>query len=139
MTEFVRRAVERFGLGAMVVDAELVEALVSAAWPGNVRQLENTVARLAALSSNNRLTLADFTAQAGAAAPVDALDDGETLDVTHAGPSLREQVEAFERGVINRALEQAAGNQSKTARQLGVSRVTLIDKLKKYGLTGKFK
>lgn len=139
VTEFVRRAVERFGLGAMVVDAELVEALASAPWPGNVRQLENTVARLAALSSNSRLTLADFTAQAVAAVPADANDDGEPLDAAYAGPSLREQVEAFERGVITRALEQAAGNQSKTARQLGVSRVTLIDKLKKYGLTGKFK
>ncbi len=139
VTEFVRRACERFGLGAMVVEPDLIEALAVAPWPGNVRQLENTVARLAALSNNNRLTLADLTAQTEAVTPPEALDDGEPIDDAHAGPSLREQVEAFERGVITRALAAAAGNQSKTARQLGVSRVTLIDKLKKYGLTGKFK
>jgi DNA-binding NtrC family response regulator len=70
-----------------------------------------------------------------------ASDDAEsdTSRDSGAGPSLREQVEAFERGLITRALEGAAGNQSKTARTLGVSRVTLIDKLKKYGLTGKFR
>lgn len=137
--EFARRAAERFGLGVMVIEPALIEALALAPWPGNVRQLENAVARLAALSSNNRLTLADFTAQL----TTDVHGEGPDVDAPEAfdeaGPSLREQVEAFERGVLTRALERAGGNQSKTARQLGVSRVTLIDKLKKYGLTGKFK
>ena len=50
------------------------------------------------------------------------------------GPSLREQVEAFERGLVARALDATGGNQSEAARRLGVSRVTLIDKMKKYGL-----
>jgi DNA-binding NtrC family response regulator len=44
------------------------------------------------------------------------------------GPSLREQVEAFERGLVARALDATGGNQSEAARRLGVSRVTLIDK-----------
>ena len=50
------------------------------------------------------------------------------------GPSLKEQVEAFERGLVARALDATGGNQSEAARRLGVSRVTLIDKMKKYGL-----
>lgn len=137
--EFARRAAERFGLGVMVIEPALVEALAHAPWPGNVRQLENAVARLAALSSNNRLTLADFTAQMTTEVSSEGLDVDAPEPFDEAGPSLREQVEAFERGVLTRALERAGGNQSKTARQLGVSRVTLIDKLKKYGLTGKFK
>jgi DNA-binding NtrC family response regulator len=66
--------------------------------------------------------------------------DEETLTEARdlaAGPSLREQVEAFERGIISRALEGCGGNQSEAARRLGVSRVTLIDKMKKYGLTSR--
>ena len=53
------------------------------------------------------------------------------------GPSLKEQVEAFERGLVGRALDATGGNQSEAARRLGVSRVTLIDKMKKYGLASK--
>ncbi|WP_224248390.1 helix-turn-helix domain-containing protein [Hyalangium gracile] len=48
--------------------------------------------------------------------------------------TLREQVAAFERSLIARALEEAGGNQSEAARRLGLTRVTLIDKLKRHGL-----
>ena len=59
--------------------------------------------------------------------------NGAAPDARH-GPSLKEQVEAFERGLVARALDGTGGNQSEAARRLGVSRVTLIDKMKKYGL-----
>jgi DNA-binding NtrC family response regulator len=132
--EFARRYGEKFGLGALAVDPALSDVLARERWPGNVRQLENMIARLAALSSGGALGLADFRAAAGEppaaepdATPAEPVDGG-------GGPSLREQVEAFERGVIARALDAAGGNQSEAARRLGVSRVTLIDKLKKYRL-----
>ncbi len=48
--------------------------------------------------------------------------------------SLREEVLAFERGVVERALEACAGNPSEAARRLGVSRMTLIEKMKRHGL-----
>jgi len=51
--------------------------------------------------------------------------------------SLRAQVGAFERALVAQALERHDGNQSAAARELQVSRVTLIDKLKKYGLLGR--
>ena len=66
----------------------------------------------------------------------DPADDHPAPDARH-GPSLKEQVEAFERGLVARALESTGGNQSEAARRLGVSRVTLIDKMKKYGLEKK--
>jgi two-component system response regulator AtoC len=49
---------------------------------------------------------------------------------------LREQVEALERSVIARTLSSVAGNQSEAARRLGLSRGSLIDRLKKYGFAG---
>jgi two-component system response regulator AtoC len=140
--EFARRYADRFGLGAVSLEPALIDALTRADWPGNVRQLENTIARLAALSTGGAITLADYQFASGAPAtsepppPVEA-DPGDEhaapLDARH-GPSLKEQVEAFERGLVARALENTGGNQSEAARRLGVSRVTLIDKMKKYHL-----
>jgi two-component system, NtrC family, response regulator AtoC len=135
--EFARRYGDRFGLGDISLEPALVDALVRTDWPGNVRQLENTIARLAALSTGGEITLADLESATGfrcepAPAPVD--DAAEPAPDARNGPSLKEQVEAFERGLVARALEATGGNQSEAARRLGVSRVTLIDKLKKYGL-----
>ncbi|HWM85427.1 MAG TPA: sigma-54 dependent transcriptional regulator [Kofleriaceae bacterium] len=138
-TEFARRYADKFELDDLRLAPDLVDALARADWPGNVRQLENTIARFAALSPGGEVGLSEFDASAGAppsrkpAAPDGG--DEEPAIAEGGGPSLREQVEAFERNVIARALTAAAGNQSETARRLGVSRVTLIDKLKKYGLS----
>jgi len=150
--EFGRRYGDRFGLGTITLDPALIDALVRADWPGNVRQLENTIARLAALSAGGTITLADYQAASGtepassAELPLatDSADTGDTGDEhshpvpdARGGPSLKEQVEAFERGLVGRALDSTGGNQSEAARRLGVSRVTLIDKMKKYGLEKK--
>jgi two-component system response regulator AtoC len=137
--EFARRYGERFGLDEILLEPALVDALAKTDWPGNVRQLENTIARLAALSAGGAITLADFRAAdtTGSAPPMVPSDTDEPPPDARNGPSLKEQVEAFERGLVARALDATSGNQSEAARRLGVSRVTLIDKMKKYGLAPK--
>jgi len=139
--EFARRYADRFGLGTVTLDPALIDALGHAEWPGNVRQLENTIARLAALSTGGAITLADYQAATGTQPEpepepdaIDAPPPAPLPPDARGGPSLKEQVEAFERGLVGRALESTGGNQSEAARRLGVSRVTLIDKMKKYGL-----
>jgi two-component system response regulator AtoC len=119
---FVRRYAARFELPQVTLTPALVEALVRRPWPGNVRELENTVARLLALSQ-------------GGLIDIDALDGGPSSDATTAeAMALRERVAAFERGLIERALADTGGNQSEAARRLGVSRVTLIDKIRRHSL-----
>ncbi|MEO8843309.1 MAG: sigma-54 dependent transcriptional regulator [Kofleriaceae bacterium] len=138
--EFSRRYGERFGLGNVSLEPALIEALVHTDWPGNVRQLENTIARLAALSSGGVIGLADFQAaesSANSMSPASDQTDADPPPDARNGPSLKEQVEAFERGLVGRALDATGGNQSEAARRLGVSRVTLIDKMKKYSLNTK--
>ena len=131
--EMARRYGEKFGTGALSLEPALLDALTAAPWPGNVRQLENVIARLAALVTGTTLHLADWTDQPPPApeVPPEEVDRGDTTEL---GPTLKEQVEAFERGVIARMLAATGGNQSEAARRLGTSRVTLVDKLKKYGL-----
>ncbi len=138
--EFARRYGERFGLGHVTLEPALIDALVHHEWPGNVRQLENTLARLAALSSGGVIGLADFQAAESSGSHIPAQqesDHAEPPPDARNGPSLKEQVEAFERGLVARALDSTGGNQSEAARRLGVSRVTLIDKMKKYALNTK--
>ena len=63
--EFARRYGEKFGLGPLAVEPALIDVLVAAPWPGNVRQLENTIARLAALSTGGLISVADYEAATG--------------------------------------------------------------------------
>ena len=106
----------------------------------DLRQLENTIARLAALSTGGLIGLADFQAaesSTNSMSPASDQADADPPPDARNGPSLKEQVEAFERGLVGRALDATGGNQSEAARRLGVSRVTLIDKMKKYSLNTK--
>ncbi len=126
--EFARRYGDKFGVGPVQLTDALVRELTLAEWPGNVRQLENVVARMIALSPGGPLDVDALSARAGE--PSSRSDEPSP----ESGLSLKEQVEAFERGLIARALDQSQGNQSEAARILGMSRPTLIDKIKKYGL-----
>jgi DNA-binding NtrC family response regulator len=129
--ELARRYGDKFGLERLRLSPELIARLAEADWPGNVRQLENTVARLAALSMGGVIEADAF--DPGASAPSQPAPDG--VGTPELGPSLREQVEAFERNLVARAFAGSGGNQSEAARRLAMSRATLLDKLKKYGIT----
>ncbi|HUM13603.1 MAG TPA: sigma-54 dependent transcriptional regulator, partial [Myxococcaceae bacterium] len=128
--EFARIYTERFGRPEFQLSAADLEELAAAEWPGNVRQLENAVARIVALGERPHLSPVS-TATPGIAPPPPPSTLGQSgTDAL----TLREQVEALERGVITRTLAQVGGNQSETARRLGLSRGALIDRLRKYGL-----
>ena len=104
----------------MQLSPPLVAALGAREWPGNVRELENAVARLLALSEGGLIDLdALARLEGGSSAPANGL---------------RDRVAAFERGLLEEALREAGGNQSEAARRLHVSRVTLLEKLKRHGL-----
>jgi two-component system response regulator AtoC len=126
--EFARKYSERFGLGFVVqFEDDLIEQLEKQSWPGNIRQLENTVARCVVYADARSVGRE-------ALAPVEATsslgDDG--LD----GLSFKDQVETFETNLIRKAMEASRGNQSEAARRLRLNRATLHDRLKKYGMTG---
>src|SRR5207237_1754268 len=67
--EFARRYGERFGMELVRLSAPLVEAVAQAEWPGNVRQLENAVARMVALGGGRELDEHAFAAAPGQAPP----------------------------------------------------------------------
>jgi two-component system response regulator AtoC len=118
---FARSAAERFGLEGVTLAPELLSALGQRDYPGNVRELENVVTRLVALSEGGAI------GPAGLDAPVTG---------ARATGTFREQVESLERKLLQDSLSASQGNQSEAARRLGLSRATFLDKLKRYGLAG---
>ena len=127
--EFARTYSERFGLGYVVQLApELIEELERQSWPGNVRQLENAVARRVALATTRVL------GPESQPVPMERVEGEDEAQPADGGPSFREQVEAFERNLLRHAMQVSGNNQSEAARRLQMGRATLYDKLKKHGL-----
>ncbi|MBN1105441.1 MAG: sigma-54-dependent Fis family transcriptional regulator [Deltaproteobacteria bacterium] len=106
---------------------QAMDRLIHHAWPGNVRQLMNAVERGVVLSRSEYLGEEDLPliapeAPAGEKAP--------TPDTIPADMPLDE----VEKAAIIRVLELSRGNKSEAARRLGITRKTLLKKLKSYGV-----
>ena len=121
------------------LDPAALEALSSYTWPGNVRQLKNTLERAVILSNNGRITLAELPPEVArpvtftpalmtVPAPGSNADAGSTPVGSPA--SLRE----VERQQILAALEQSGWHRGKTAEILGISPSTLYRRLRDYDL-----
>lgn len=106
------------------VDPRLITEFSSRSWPGNVRQLESEIRKLALFSTVAREdSLGDL-------AGILVQDDNDTQSV-----SLFNQVEQFERALILKALRRANWNKSQAARSLSIHESTLRAKMKRYSLS----
>jgi DNA-binding NtrC family response regulator len=117
---------------------EALSALKSYSWPGNVRQLRNTLERAVLLANDGRITAADLPPEivspVAAFRPVvtaSASDASGVAQAPGATPPLRE----VERQQILAALEQTGWHRGKTAEMLGISPSTLYRRLRDYNLT----
>jgi transcriptional regulator of acetoin/glycerol metabolism len=103
----------------LALTKEGLARLESYSWPGNVRELKNAIERAVLLSPDTFLE--------PSALPAGNPDDA-------AGARLRNDLAAFERQRIVEALDKCAGNQTKAAQLLGISRRTLVSRLGEYNL-----
>lgn len=105
-----------------------VDLMTAYSWPGNVRELHNEIQRMTVLSDGNSPLAPELLSP--------AIRNGETVS---SGPSgaprqLRDIVAEIERGAIEAALARNDGNISRTADELGLSRVGLRSKIERYDL-----
>lgn len=126
---FALAAAERHGTPVREADAEQRAALIAHSWPGNVRELQNAAERFAlgldlALDNSAYAPLAPMSPAPVAAAPATAA----------LAAGLGEQVEAFERELIQRELARPHASLRSLAEALGLPRKTLSDKLRKHDL-----
>lgn len=105
---------------------EALNLLIQYDWPGNIRELENTMERATILCLGEQITPHELPPQlfpeGSQTKPVDA--------PSREGATLRD----IEREIIKTTLEKNGHNKSATAKQLGIARQTLLNKLKEYGI-----
>jgi DNA-binding NtrC family response regulator len=128
---FLRRFCAENHKGRLRFAPGVLDALVAAPWPGNVRQLENVIERAVVLCEGGAIGPVDLPpdlARAPWPAAAASIDDG--------GPilPLRAALEIPEKRIIERALARFAGNRQATAAALGINRSTLFNKMRRHGL-----
>jgi two-component system, NtrC family, response regulator len=116
---FMARYARENGRSFQGFTPDAIAAMADWHWPGNVRELENRVKRAVIMAEGNRI---------GA----DDLDLSNAAD--EAALTLKAAREAADRLALRRALARSDGNMSNAAKLLGISRPTLYDLVKQYGL-----
>ena len=101
-----------------------LDALIRHDWPGNVRELRNAIQRAVVMAESGKLAGADFSFLRQAAAPEAETNVASGLS----------RWERAERTNILGELARQMGNKTRTARELGIAKSTLFEKLKKYGI-----
>jgi two-component system, NtrC family, response regulator HydG len=115
-------ASRRLGRSVTEISARVADQLLRYRWPGNVRELGNAMERAVALAQGKVVELEDLPEEVRSAIPSpDALN------------SAIRPLDDVERDYILAALDRNDGNQTQTAKQLGIGSATLYRKLKAYG------
>jgi len=121
---FLNRSSTLMGKAVNEISPEVMEILINYDFPGNVRELENIIERGVALSNGSKIELAHLS------------DDIKSVNVMtykstpNGMPSLEEQEISYIRWVMN----ETHGNKTAAAEVLGIDRVSLWRKLKRYNI-----
>ncbi|MBI5508888.1 MAG: sigma-54-dependent Fis family transcriptional regulator [Deltaproteobacteria bacterium] len=142
---FIEKNNKRLNKAIKGISEAAVQKLVAHAWPGNIRELENVIERTVLFTEHDVIEAADLPeslATQGAPAPA-------PMPVTTTSPLVRAPIEPgsmkeivkkatveLERDLIVKALDETAGNVTRAATLLGISRKGLQNKMKEYGLRG---
>ena len=118
---FLDKANQEMGKHLIGFDEQACKTMEAYHWPGNLRQMKNTIRRATLLATGNFITINELA----------DLQQSPTLPV--AGMPLRDE-EAEKRHIIE-ALRQTGNNKSRAAQLLGIDRKTLYNKLKLYGIS----
>ncbi|MBN9423576.1 MAG: PEP-CTERM-box response regulator transcription factor [Candidatus Accumulibacter sp. 66-26] len=117
----VRRFADEQNRGAMTLREDALRAIEAHTWPGNVRELENCIKRAVIMADGNQITIADVGLEPVPESGTEPLD-------------LRQVRDDAEKRVVITALGRVDGNVVKAAELLGVSRPTLYDLMRRFGL-----
>ncbi len=116
---FLTRYANRYNKGELRFTEEAQQALKEYVWEGNIRELQHTVEKAVIMAENRDVDVEQLCLQP--IAPSLQKAEGSTL-------------EEMERRMISEAIASSDGNMTTVAQQLGISRQTLYNKIKRYGL-----
>ncbi|MCJ7542272.1 MAG: sigma-54-dependent Fis family transcriptional regulator, partial [Desulfobacterales bacterium] len=106
------------------IKKESMELLCQYGWPGNIRELENVIERAVALANGPEITVGDFPDY------ISNLSIETYRRIDSDLPTLEEQ----EKNYIKWVLGKCEGNKTKAAKVMGIDRVSLWRKIKRYGM-----
>lgn len=142
---FLGRYAEEFDLGKAAIAPQAVRFLEKQTWPGNVRQLQNILRKALLKRRGYTMTEEDFRELLAESAAPQGRQYAETfpeltrtvlrraMDGEIPG-AYAEMLRVMEKELLGAAIELSNGNKAKAARWLGLSRLTLREKLQQYGL-----
>lgn len=126
---FLKKSSLKHNIKQPKLEREVFGAFYKYAWLGNVRELENVIERMVVLSDREKLTLEDIPEN------IKNLQTSSE-NLWFALPAEPIDLETVEREIIRESLKRFDGNQSQTARYLGITRSALIYRMQKFGLGG---
>jgi len=125
----VAHFLEKFNAGAKRINPPAMEALVRYPWPGNIRELENTIERIVILSHGDEIGVADLPAEVRAGvSPSDRPATGFML------PDDGVDLEEVELDLVRQALDRTGASVPKAAKLLGLTAKTLEARMQRLGL-----
>lgn len=116
---FVDLYAEKYNKKGLRISSDALTKLQAYRWPGNVRELQHAIEKAVILSDTPLIGAKDFVFK---------------MDEFSAGDSYGGTLEEMEKQLIVGAIEKQMGNLSAVSAQLGITRQTLYNKIKKYGL-----
>ena len=129
---FIGHFCETHKLDLKTVSPQIMKALMAYEWPGNIRQLENIVERMVALTGNRPAILpADLPSEIHSR---ESLSLTPLIEIPEEGINFQNVVTDMERELILQSLRRTNGNKKLAAKLLNLKRTTLIEKIKRIGL-----
>ncbi|HBG05358.1 MAG: Fis family transcriptional regulator [Geobacteraceae bacterium GWC2_58_44] len=113
----------------MHLEKDALEALEAYPWNGNVRELENIIERIVALTEGDVITLRDLPANVAK-----SYLDGASISVTPSGIDMVQTINEIEKRMIGEALQLAGGVKARAAVMLSINRTTLVEKMRRLGM-----
>lgn len=114
---FLKKYTSKYNKPSLKINQQAQDKLLKYNWPGNIRELQHTVEKAVILSDNNILKPEDFFMR-----PVSGIQNHAT-ELT---------LEEMEKRMISQAIDKNHGNLSAAAEQLGITRQTLYNKMKRF-------
>jgi DNA-binding NtrC family response regulator len=133
-THYLDKFNARYGKAIRGIDDKAVRILMEYPWPGNVRELSHVIERAVLWSQGERLAEEQLALATSPQALTPTSQPPPIAPVQGTLPPEGIALAEWEKSLIEQALKECAGNQTKAAKRLGISRDTLRYRLKKYGI-----